>query len=279
MNRIFQATVPPPPPFVFGATLCRACRGAVLAAAAAGFVCAVGFESAHATTIIYSEIFSGSGSTDLNGQAPQIRPGTETWNASPVFKANGTAALNADPATGENSSFLPFAPIVGQVYTLSASLAQPLANPPPDSQDWWGAIAFTSGSNVNTSVGKDPNFASPWMLYRASGIVRTFTGTGGTGGEDEGTFSGTQTLSITLDTTAAQWQAEWKVGSSTVRTQSFTTNPTINYVAFGRAQAGVDFDSFALVVVPEPGTLPLAGLGVAAAALVVRRRGLGNSSR
>ena len=34
-----------------------------------------------------------------------------------------------------------------------------------------------------------------------------------------------------------------------------------------------------LVVVPEPGTLPLAGLGVAAAAWVVRRRGLGRKSR
>ena len=49
MNRIFQATVPPPPPFVFGATLCRACRGAVLAAAAAGCLAAL-VPAAHGQT-------------------------------------------------------------------------------------------------------------------------------------------------------------------------------------------------------------------------------------
>jgi hypothetical protein len=214
--------------------------------------------------LIYSENFSGLSSTLLNGQAPQTRPGTETWTASASIKADGTAVFQA---FDEASSFLPFAPIGGQVYTLTATLAQP---GPRNADGQWGGIGFTAGNTVSTAIWRDPNLASPWMLYRNNDPVVTFTGTGTTGSESEGNFTGTQTLTIVLDTTADLWTAAWKVGGTSVRTHTFATNPTINYVAFGRASAGVDFDSFTLDVIPEPGSVAMLGIG--GLAMLMRRR-------
>ena len=79
-------------------------------------------------------------------------------------------------------------------------------------------------------------------------------------------------MSIVLNTEATAWTAEWFVDASSVRSETFVSNPTgINYVGLGRDNcANVTFSNFNLSVVPEPSSAALLGLG--GLALLRRRR-------
>lgn len=215
--------------------------------------------NSHAETALYSDDFSGDGSTQLNGTKPGTTMAGNSWIAHENWKADGSIA----PATSsfwDHSAFLPFVPESGKIYTLSATLDQPVGSGPSP----WAAIGFTNdilgtatGNNLE-SFWDGTNSASPWMLYRAApsngSTVSTFTGPGVTGGAATTNYSGPQTLSIVLDTTAAPWTVEWFVGTTSVRTHTYTTgNPTISYVGLGREDgAGVNFASFELSVPGDP---------------------------
>jgi hypothetical protein len=91
---------------------------------------------------------------------------------------------------------------------------------------------------------------------------------------DEGDHAGPLTLSIVLDTTGAQWTAEWFVGGSSARTETFGSNPTgITHVGLGReSNTDTTFSDFSLTVIPEPSAAALFALG--GLALLRRRRSL-----
>jgi hypothetical protein len=120
------------------------------------------------------------------------------------------------------------------------------------------------------------------MLWRAAGAddagsaIRAFLGTNTLNSQtiDPELFpTGTQTLTVVLNTTAAQWSAEWFLGNTSIAEAAFAvdTNPTINYVGFGRNDgAGIDLSSFSLTMIPEPSAALLGGLGLLA--LLRRRR-------
>src|SRR5690348_7440849 len=83
--------------------------------------------------VIYQDSFSGSG--NLNGAAPDVRPGAETWVAED-WQANGTITA---PATSIGSnSFLPFIPAAGKVYSLSLEVNPTTATDPTT----WFAMGF-----------------------------------------------------------------------------------------------------------------------------------------
>jgi len=221
---------------------------------------------------IYNETFGGSGAADLNGTTADNYTGGNTWTASTDWKADGTIA-GSGSGSDDDSAFLSFAPVSGNVYTLSATVTLPTSG---FSTSSWLGIGFTA-SNVtgnhtdNAGFWSSPNNASPWMLYRRNAEVKTYAGPGATVSEVEGNFGGTITMSIELDTTAAQWTSEWFVNGISVRgADTYVTNPTINYVGFGREDgASSTITSFSLAV-PEPSTSALMGLG--GLALVFRRR-------
>ncbi len=248
-------------------------RGPIVAFALA-FACATVTKPTLATTI-YSDNFSGSGSTDLNGQAPNVRPGSETWTAATLWKANGAGGPTT---TNSANSFLPFVPTAGNLYRLSATLAQPTTTESATTS--WAGLGFTASDDTATTLWNGPNNASPWILYRVNGEVVTFFGSATAPGSSasEGTFSGVQTLAIELDTRPAAWTAEWFVGGTSVRSYTFPSNPTVTNVGFGLTEglnlnvAG-DFDEFSLVIVPEPSSLATLSAGGGGLVVLWRRWG------
>jgi hypothetical protein len=232
-------------------------------AALAGLALAA--SSAHAATI-YSETFVGSG--DLNGTTPDT--GANTWVASTDWNADGTIA-GTTVGDDNDSAFLAFAPVSGNVYNLSATVTLPTVG---FSTSAWLGLGFTNSNNTGGFF-SGANNASPWMLYRKNSEVKTFNGPGATVSEVEGNFGGpTITMSIELDTTATQWTSEWFVDGSSVRTETFASNPTITHVGFGR-EDGVSstLSSFSLTAIPEPGAYALlAGLTGLVCVMLRRRR-------
>ena len=83
----------------------------------------------------------------------------------------------------------------------------------------------------------------------------------------------TDSLTITLNTTAPAWEVTW-TGPSGAINYTYTTNPTITGVVLGESYGSEGtYSSFALtnVSVPEPSTYALLGLGAGALLLVTRR--------
>ena len=221
-------------------------------------------------SLIYHESFSGSG--NLNETAPDTRPGSETWTASD-WQQDGTIA---NQGAGADNAFLPFTPVTGRVYTLTSTLDAVVSGTQGSS---WTALGFANGSDTTVDFWKSPNDAGPWALYRATGPadqVVTFTGLGVTGSASEGTFTGPITLSIVLDTNPAQWNVEWFVNGGSVRTHTYTSNPDISTVGFGRNNdSDGPISSFTLsddlAAIPEP-TAVLGLLGLITGTFFRRRR-------
>jgi hypothetical protein len=199
------------------------------------------------STTIYADDFSSGG--DLHGTAPDVRPGTETWVAPANWRANGTTT-SVNSTSADDSAFLPFTPLTGKIYTLSANLAQPTGGYSVDNTNAWAAIGFSADKGTG-AFAANPNNPSPWMQLRRTGQVRTLTGPATTGSVNEpNTYDKRRIIRIVLDTTAANWTAEWFVGVRSVRKVTFATNPVINYIGIAREDGvAADFDSFRLTAV------------------------------
>lgn len=231
----------------------------------------VGFTAiqASAAIVLYSDNFSGNVANNLHATTPDTTIGTNTWTAQTNWKANGSiAGTGTAVGAADHSAFLAFTPTTGMVYTLSATLAKPAGT----GGGMWAGIGFTNNNLTGNFFGGTNN-ASPWMIYRAEiDQIATFGGPGTTNGSGNlSGYTGSQTMTIVLDTTGAQWEAEWFVGAVSVDTFTYTTNPTISFIGLGRENgAGADFSSFSLTAVPEPSTALLGGLG--GLLLLLRRR-------
>ena len=234
----------------------------------AGLITGIAIGSAQAQLVIqYSDNFSGDAEDNLHGTTPDTTTGGATWSAHENWKADGSIA---DATEGEHNAYLPFSPETGWIYTLTVTLDKPTKE--------FAAFGFTEGNAGVTSSGSffgAGNNANPWFFYRSSGEInaRAFPATGGS--DDIGGYTGTQTLSIVLDTTETLWSVAWfdGVDSDPVHTWDYTENPTINWVGMGRQRgAGANLSSFELSVIPEPSTSAL--IGVVALGLVAFRRRL-----
>ncbi|MCW5549665.1 MAG: hypothetical protein KIT44_11945 [Opitutaceae bacterium] len=235
------------------------------------FVCLAG---ATAQTTLYFDDFSGSGLADLHGTAPDIRPGSETWQA-----GTGAAAWKADGSAseeGNQNAFLPFTPVAGHRYTLSVT-----ANP-QSAADAWFALGFSTTAAVDGFYAITLD-AGPWLLLRGvrpnlSDGIQTFFGPNTAQGQSHGADSGFLYLSVVLDTTAADWEVTWRAGDTILRQQAYVGgNPDINYVALGKyGNLSVSISDFSLTqsaAVPEPANVALViGLLAGATILVARRR-------
>ena len=239
----------------------------------------VGFTAipASAATTIYSETFSSpfetSGTSPLNGTTPNITVSTNTWVASD-WRENGTAPTSTS-FSDDDSAFLAFVPTSNTIYTLSATLTLPTGGAiTGGATTGWVGIGFTEG---NTTTGSFfDNSTAPWMLWRPSNAsaaseVRTFLGTGTTGGDGEGPFTGTATFDIVLNTQAPTWTAEWFVNGVSVRPAEAVATQAITHIGLGRENGSIStFTNFSLTQIPEPSTTLLGGLGLLA--LLRRRR-------
>jgi hypothetical protein len=93
-------------------------------------------------------------------------------------------------------------------------------------------LGFFGASGDNSTT---PFFSgAPWVLYRDSGEVITWAGQGLTGSTSLGSFSGSQTFTVRLDTTDNQWTSEFLInGISTGPPVAYAANPTLSFVGFG----------------------------------------------
>ena len=207
--------------------------------------------SAEVTTItspgfIYSETFSDVGA--LHGSTPDVTTGGATWTASDWEENGTTGTIAVVNSSGEDdSAFLPFTPVTGNVYTLSATMTVPSGG----QGTGWAAIGFAA---TNTTTGSFwANNTAPWILYRPDTNVDSFLGPGTGGSADEGNWATSVTFSIILNTENPAWTAEWFIddgsGPVSVRSETFGTNPTIGYAGFGRENGNTTaIDNFNLTV-------------------------------
>ena len=200
--------------------------------------------SATAETTIYTETFTGTGA--LNGATTTTGGGT--WTASPALTHDGVL-----PGNGKQLAYLDFTPDAGNVYTLSMDLAI------TGSADWFG-FGFSELNTQNVYFYQINS--SAWILNATDGNVDTFLGPNTTNIFNGGNIATltTNNLKIVLDTTEALWSAAYYVNDGLVNEATFTVNPTINYVALGKANGGLtgQMSNLSLTAaIPEPGTYAL----------------------
>ena len=227
-----------------------------------------------AANVVFADNFNGSGG--LNSVAPDTRPGTQTWVASPQFSANGSVSGD----TG-GSATLAFTPVQGRLYTLDARFTATAAA----GSNEWLALGFAKGQS--TTAGLNQRFIGPtvtcksWMLVRGSttpvapdnsallgnasavgtaSTVNWASWTGGTGGTIE--------LRIVLDTTggAGTWKSTWYAKRpadatyTTVRPATALLDENIDSVGFARSNTAVTGTllSFSLSQSPSDDPAPVA---------------------
>ena len=204
--------------------------------------------------VIFEDDFSGSGAGNLNGTAPDIALGAETWLAHTDWSDAGEKTT-----FGQRSAFLPFTPVqlTNQRYYLRATLN----NDSSSSSDWF-ALGFYQGSDVDFTIWNG-NDAVAWMLDRENNDpIQTFLGPQtALGANHASSIDGPVDFMILLDTRFTQWSAEWYVNNQLIRNSSntFGTNPNITHIgfsAFQDATGSVDFFQFGRVdaALPEPST-------------------------
>lgn len=274
--------------------------------------------NASAQVTIYKDNFdrgTGTYPTDeLNGTKPSPTDtggygGTfgATWIAASqwVTDANGAATdpLHpfVPPVTGPvavatslgANAFLPFSPISGQIYTLSASLQ--------GTSDQFVALGFSQEDPVSPQFSNPPQAftgppevnAGPFVLLQGSDPQDTSGGSppspgdtltvfGGPAEQNEaGSTIGVQggTYVITLNTKSTVWTYSVTgpgIMGSIDGNYASTGNPTINFVGFGTYtidsfESGA-IDDFELTAIPEPSTYMLFGLGGLVLLIASRRK-------
>jgi len=209
--------------------------------------------------IIYQDDFSGSSGDYLNGIAPDIRPGSEVWAAATGrdrdLRADGSFIGSG---TAYSSAALPFTVEAGSIYIFTADLVMGDINP---ANTAWAAITFCTDAD---ELDRDPRDASFVDLFvRRDGSARAgCMATGWTKSAAAGSYSGTINLSIVLDTTEADWTAEYWINGSYYADTSFssvTSSGSTLYLKIGhyRAFEEAAFDNLSLTVVPKPASAGL----------------------
>lgn len=241
-----------------------------------------------AATIFFDDFSGGTG--NLNGTAPDTRPGTETWvsaseSGTPLFLANGAFTGGSTSTTGGTAT-VAFTPDQGKIYTLDATLSFTVG-----SSGAWLGLGFAEGQNATAS----PNnrFLGSDVIGRAWSFFRNNTNNPAAAMDGTAdlaiwttlfpeTSGSTQSidLRVVLDTSAGagNWTATWyarETGDpsfSTVRATADLVTEDINSVGFAVSGSGMSgtVDNFSLTVVPEPAAILLGSLGILG--LLRRRR-------
>ncbi len=245
--------------------------------------CSALSSNASAATV-FNETFDGDNTTNINGTAPDARPGSEVWTASTgtILRTDGSIATTAGA-----SAWLPFAVQSGYIYTLTAT-AFVQYNSGSTAQFGIGFTADSplSGAAVNLAASGDYAILQTrrngsWGFYE--GPVNNGTATAG----GTGLFTANQSsyeIKLVLDTSVANWTVAGFVGGTQMDLNgasagllyTYSSNPTLTGVGLNYGSNSFIFDNFTLdevAAVPEPSTVSfLAGSAVLGLTLFRRRR-------
>jgi hypothetical protein len=233
--------------------------------AVAMMVCGISQASA---AVIYSDSFSGSSATELNGSTPSITTGGATWIASGEWLADGSVSTTfvSPEVNTDVVAYLPFTPTSGNIYELSLTGLTVTG-----SSTGWVSLAFLQNTDSFGFFGTKTN---PSIIRRSS--AQTYFPSSYT------TFgSSTGSIRIYLDTREANWTTALLLNGSTTPDSIFTYtsgNPNINYIGMTGTTDGSgtlvgNAYNFQLQTIPEPSTYAMLLVGGAGLMLVIRRRG------
>lgn len=209
-----------------------------------------------AATVIYSDDFSGLAADTLRGTAPDAGGGT--WLGTSNFKADGSVTAGAGSIT------LPFSPVSGNIYLLSANITFSTTDTSwigvgfaDASATWTGLPALGNGNRFTGTV----ITGHSWMISAPTAGQSGFRGPGGTNAATENpgveVLSSTVLLTISLDTTAANWQTSCFVNNALPGTTTHTGAQPIDVVGFtsttGAAGRISDFQ-LSVASTPDPDT-------------------------
>jgi alpha-galactosidase len=203
-------------------------------------------------TVLFSDDFTLGTNGALAGQAPQIRPGTETWRAASVFTKNtsGTGTVNSSGSGSANLAMPEFDP--NSIYTLTARVS----NSRTDTQ--WVGIGWTT-QTTNTNAWNVSGTGTYWMLWRGNNEFAVFAGAGATAGiTGSGTAAGESNvldmriiLDMPANTATFQYKnpsaSDWSTfaGPATLNASLISG---INSVGFTTLNSSTAIQSFELTV-------------------------------
>lgn len=206
------------------------------------------------------------------GTTPPTPPAKWSANGNAYTYGNSAALSGNEFNTGGTAS-LPFVPVAGTIYTLSANIAIPVVL----SGGAYAALGFTSSAASPStllfpSLGPEPYLqlgSSGGVQTNAAGASNTYTPSPTAGDE----------YSIVLNTEAPDWTVSFYQGGiqlGTTQTYTSGNNPVINDVAIGAdAYDTGTYSNFKLsqaATIPEPSTYMLLVLGGVTLWIVSRRR-------
>jgi hypothetical protein len=248
---------------------------------------------------IYHDDFSGLQAANLNGTTPDV--GTNAWKANTGYKANGLM-----PSLNVNSgAFLPFAPVAGNLYTLSVSFTG--VGEDGDSIAWHAfgfgkAVPSTTLESGNNRFVTGDSLGRAWMLFRPNnptgnsnqlhrGNAGSGTGTASTPQPwNDPTLAfvegGAIDMQIVLNTDPATWTATYYAKRPADSSYTQVSNGALPLLAQDIGMVGIartanspttstltgNITNFDLSVIPEPATSVLLALGAIVLGAATRRK-------
>lgn len=211
--------------------------------------CALLGLQAKAGILIYDS-FTAPDDTPLQGHTPDITIGAASWNA-----PGGGTIIGDKAANGYQDVYIAFAPASNKIYTLSAEMTS--VNPTAGflslafetvANNWWD-YGFASTAVYNNGQVYSGDFGP------SVGLTPQFTVTAGS----------THTYAVVLDTTGANWKADWFFDGAATPwySHTYTGAPAIVAISMYRyGDSGGTFDDLTLSAIPEPSAAALLAAGL-----------------